>query len=104
MNCVPQQRLEKWHMAIIRELGYRKVCTRWVPKMPTSNTSLKQHLYRILQCNEKHGDASLSRIIIGDKAQVQPYNPLTKRQSMEWHHQSSLYKKKNSRYRLLWLK
>ena len=36
-----------------------------------------------------HGDASLSRIITGDEAQVQPYNPLTKSQSMEWHHQSS---------------
>jgi hypothetical protein len=38
VNCVPQQRHEKWHMAIIRELGYRKVYTRWGPKMLTSNT------------------------------------------------------------------
>jgi len=73
-------------------------CQKCPPQTPNS---LKQHLCRILQCNEKHGDASLSRIITGDEAQVQPYNPLTKRQSMEWHHQSSPHKKKNSRYRLL---
>jgi hypothetical protein len=33
-------------------------------------------------------DALLSKRITGDEAWVQAYNPLTKRQSMEWHHQS----------------
>lgn len=66
-------------------------CQKCPPQTPNNS---KQHLCRILQCNEKHWDASLSRIITGDEAQVQPYNPLTKRQSMELHHQSSSYKKK----------
>jgi hypothetical protein len=61
-------------------------CQKCPPQTPNSS---KKHLCRILQCNEKHGDASLSRIITGDETQVQLYNPLTKRQSTEWHHQSS---------------
>jgi len=76
-------------------LGIRKFaqggCQKCPPQTPNS---LKQHLCRILQCSEKHGDASLSRIITGDEAQVQPCNPLTKRQSIEWHHQSSPHTQK----------
>jgi hypothetical protein len=53
-------------------------------------TALKKNLCRIYQCNEKHGDAFLSRIITGDEAQAQPYNPLTKNNqwtgAIRYHH------------------
>ena len=47
----------------------------------------------ILQRSEKHGDYFLSRIITGDETWIHLYDPLTKRQSMEWLRQSSPRKK-----------
>jgi hypothetical protein len=48
----------------------------------------------LLQCSEDDGYAFLSRIITGEESRVHHYDPLTKRQSMELHHQSSPRKKK----------
>jgi hypothetical protein len=42
----------------------------------------------LLQRSEKEGDIFLSRIITGEETSVHHYDPLTKRQSIEWHHQS----------------
>jgi hypothetical protein len=47
-----------------------------------------------LQRSEKDGGNFLSRIITGDETWVHHYDPLTKCQSMECHHQSSPRKKK----------
>jgi histone-lysine N-methyltransferase SETMAR len=46
-------------MAIIRELGYRKVCAKWVPKMLTveHKTARKNICAELLQRSEKDGDA-----------------------------------------------
>jgi hypothetical protein len=56
-------------MGIVRELGYRKVCTTWVPKMLSveHKTARKNVCAELLQCNEKDGDAFLSRISTGDE-------------------------------------
>jgi hypothetical protein len=80
----------------IGKLGYRKVCARWVPKMLTvkHKTFRKHFLAEPLKRNEKDRHAFLSRIITGDKTCFHYYDLLTKRQSMEWHHQSSPRKKK----------
>ena len=43
---------------------------------------------------EDDGDALLSRAITGLEFRVHHRDPLTKRQSMEWHHQSSPRNKK----------
>jgi hypothetical protein len=41
----------------------------------------------------KDRDVSLARIITGDETWVHHYDPLTKRQAMEWHAQSATQEK-----------
>jgi hypothetical protein len=48
----------------------------------------------LLQRSKKDGDVFMSRIITGYETWVHRYDPLTKRQSMELHHQSARKKKK----------
>jgi hypothetical protein len=76
-------------MAIIRERGYRNVCTKWVSKIFTveHKRARKNICAEVLQRNETDGDVFLSRIITGDITWVHRYDPLTKRQSTEWHRQ-----------------
>lgn len=68
-------------ISIIRELGYRKVCATWVPKMRTAKQKTtrqkkKKKLCRIspAQCER------LSRVTTGDETSVHHYDALTKRQ------------------------
>lgn len=56
------------------------------------------------QRGDKNADAFLPRIITSDDTLVRQYDPLMERKSPELHHQSSQHKKKNSWYRLLWVK
>jgi hypothetical protein len=78
-------------IAIIREVGYRKVCARWVPKMliVEHKPARKNICGELFQPNEEYGIDFLSRIITDHETRVHHYDPLTKIQSMEWHDQSS---------------
>ena len=70
---------------IITELGYRKVCARWVPRQLTDE--LKQTLLngciQLLQRYQSEGNAFTESIITGDESRVHHYEPKTKRQSMQ---------------------
>lgn len=82
--------------AIIKDLAYRKVCARWVPRQLT--TELKQSRLdvctQMLQRYESDGEQFMSSIITGDESWAHHYEPETKRQSMEWHHLGSPSPKK----------
>jgi hypothetical protein len=46
-------------IAVIRELGYRKVCATWAPKILIVDTTLRertQHCAELLQHSEEDGD------------------------------------------------
>jgi hypothetical protein len=58
-----------------------------------THNSPKNICAELLQ-SSKDGDAFLSRAITGDESGVHHFDPLTKRPSMEWHHQSSPRNKK----------
>ena len=78
------------------ELGFHKVCARWVPRELTAEHKRKrlevcQHL---LDRYNNKGERFLSRIITGDETWVHHYEPESKRQSMEWKHPGSPVKKK----------
>jgi hypothetical protein len=77
-------------------LGYRKVCSRWVPRQLTDEhkkTRMVSSLM-LLQRYEEHGEAFLSRIVIGDVTGVFHYTPESKAESMTWKHPHSPLKKK----------
>jgi hypothetical protein len=65
-------------------------------KCPPSNSKRPKKNIRgeLLQCSEKEGGAFLSRIITDDEAWVDHCDPLKKRQSMGWLHQSLAHNKK----------
>jgi hypothetical protein len=54
----------------------------------------KETSVELFQRGEGHGDAFLPRIISSDESRVHHYDPLTKRQSSEMHHQAPLRKDK----------
>lgn len=81
---------------IIHNLGYSKVCARWVPRDLTKDQkdTRKEISLDLLTQYEEYGDSFLARIVTGDETWVHHFEPETKLQSMEWHHHYSPSKKK----------
>ena len=73
------------------DLGYRKVCSRSVPRQLSNDHKLARqticqgHLDR----HACEGDAFFHRIVTGDESWVYHYEPESKRQSLQWKHPSS---------------
>ncbi|CAK9818248.1 Protein GVQW3 [Anthophora plagiata] len=71
---------------VTKDLGFRKVCARWVPRLLTA----EQKLRRFQVCQElsarfsEEGDTFLNRIVTCDEAWVHHYTPESKQASMEW--------------------
>jgi histone-lysine N-methyltransferase SETMAR len=81
---------------IIHQLGYSKVCARWVPRSLTEEHKQQRKAIcsELLARYEVEGDDFLSTIVTGDETQIHHFEPEKKRQSMEWHHTNSPRKKK----------
>ncbi|GFU89680.1 histone-lysine N-methyltransferase SETMAR [Trichonephila clavipes] len=76
---------------VSERLNYRKLCSRWVPKMLTDEhktKSLGSALSFLERCSNE-GDDFLSHIVTGDETWVAYVTPESKQQSMEWRHSSS---------------
>jgi len=78
------------------DLGYRKVCSRWVPRQLSDvHKHAQQTIYQEhLDPHACEGDAFLHRIVTGDESWVYHYEPESKRQSMHWKHPLSPANKK----------
>lgn len=74
------------HTIITNDLGFRKVCARWVPRLLTENQKrnrmevCQRHLNRY----EAEGEGFLHRIVTCDETWVHHYTPESKQASMEW--------------------
>ncbi|GFY00653.1 HTH_48 domain-containing protein [Trichonephila clavipes] len=79
---------------VSERLNYRKLCSRWVPKMLTVEHKTKRlgSALSFLERYSNEGDDFLSRIVTGDEIWVALVTPESKQQSMEWRHSSSLGK------------
>ena len=81
---------------MVATLEYRKVRSRWVPRMLTQGH--EEHRMQVCQDllnqYEAEGDSFLDRILTGDETWCHHYEPGSKRQSMEWRHVNSPSKKK----------
>lgn len=91
--------LDCGHNAIqkmVEDLGYRKVCAKWVPRQLTPD--LKERRVEVcsdlLEAFEANEDTFFSDLVTGDETWAYLYDPETKNQSMEWHHTSSPRPKK----------
>ena len=78
------------------DLGYRKVCGRWVPRQMSNDHKRAWHTIcqEHLDHHAREGDAFLHQIMAGDESWVYHYEPDSKRQSMQWKYPSSPANKK----------
>ncbi|GFV12114.1 HTH_48 domain-containing protein [Trichonephila clavipes] len=81
---------------VSERLNYRKLCSRWVPKMLTDEHKTKRlgSALSFLERYSKEGDDFLSHIVTGDETWVAYVTPESKQQSMEWRHSSTSRKVK----------
>ena len=71
---------------LLRELGVRKLCSRFVPKFLTSELQerRRQACYENLHLLEELGETLLNNIITEDETPLSHYIPESKRDSAEW--------------------
>nr|XP_015920477.2 histone-lysine N-methyltransferase SETMAR-like [Parasteatoda tepidariorum] len=84
----PQMSRSLIHEIVTEKLKFRKLCSRWVPKILTEQHK-KQRMGSALQFLTRYnedGDDFLSRIVTGDETWVSYETPETKPQSKEWGH------------------
>src|SRR6476661_1813694 len=81
---------------IICDLGYSKVCARWVPRQLTDELKLNRLnvCEQMLERYKNEGEQFMNSIVTGDESWAHHYEPETKRQSMQWHHLGSPSPKK----------
>ena len=80
---------------ITEDLGMRKVCEKMVPRL--LNDGQKENRVQVCQDILKQLEITpdlLSRVVTGDESWIFEYDPLTKRQSLEWKSASSPRPKK----------
>ncbi|UYV71881.1 hypothetical protein LAZ67_9000866 [Cordylochernes scorpioides] len=72
---------------ITKHLNYRKLCTRWVPRLFT-----KEMEKRINACKELlERQGFIDRIVTGSESWIHHHIPDSKISSAEWHHKGSLH-------------
>jgi hypothetical protein len=78
------------------DFGYRKVCSRWVPRQLLDDQKREQQMIcqEHLDHHAREGDAFLHQIVTGDEFWVYHYEPESKRQLMQWKHPLSSANKK----------
>lgn len=81
---------------VTSELGYRKLCARWVPKMLSEDHKMRRmaSALNFLTRYNDEADIFLKSIVTGDETWVLYDNPETKEQSKQWMHTHSPSKPK----------
>ena len=95
-HIIPEVSKTTIHEAVMENLGYRKLYTRWVPKMLMDDDKTKQmgSVLKFLTCCAQEGDELLDSIVTGDETWVFHHTPESKQQSLQWHHMHSPRMKK----------
>ena len=99
-HIIPEVSKTTIHEDVTENLGYRKLCARWVPKMLTDDHKTKRlgSAMKFLTRYAQKGDEFLDLIVTGDETCVYQHTPESKQQSLQWRHtQSPRTKKKNSK-------
>ena len=74
------------HTIIHETLNRRRLCARWIPKMPSEcqKTQRVESCRRFVQRFEREGEDFLSRIVTADEMLISLYEPESKEQSTMW--------------------
>ncbi|XP_052823631.1 uncharacterized protein LOC128247664 [Octopus bimaculoides] len=78
------------------ELGFHKICARWMSRKLTTKHQRKplEVCQRLLDRYDNEGEELLSKIVTGDETWVHHYETESKRHSIEWKHPGSPTTKK----------
>lgn len=95
-NKFPQISRTVLYEIVVDNLGYHKLCSRWVPKMLTDVHKTKRlgSALTFLTRYSNEGEDFLNQIVTGDETWVRHLTPESKQQSMEWRHTQSPKKQK----------
>lgn len=87
---------------VTQDLGYRKLCARWIPKMLSTDhkTQRMASALSFLTRYANEGNVFLKSIVTGDETWVLYDNPETKEQSKQWMHTASPSKPKKFKHSL----
>lgn len=87
----PQASRTVLYEIVTERLNYRKLYSRWVPKMLTEVHKSKRlaSALSFLERYSRESDDFLSQIVTGDETWVAYVTPESKQQSMEWRHSTS---------------
>jgi len=79
-HIIPEVSKTTVHEAVTEKLGYRKLCTCWVPKMLTDNDKMKRmgSTMKFLTLYAQEGDEFLVSIVTGDETWVFHHTPESK--------------------------
>jgi hypothetical protein len=85
LHIIPEVSKTTMHEAVAEKLGYRKLCTRWVPKMLMDNHKMKQmgSALKFLTRYAQEGDEFLDSIVTEDETWVFHHTPESKQQSLQ---------------------
>jgi len=89
------------YQIVHEELGMRKVCARWIPRILTADRKQRRvdAAVDFLQQVQQKGDTFLHNIITADESWVYYFEPESKLQSSIWKHPNSPPPKKARRSR-----
>jgi len=95
-HIIPEVSKTTIHEPVPEELGYRKLCACWVPKMLTDDHKTKRmgSTLKFLTRYAQEEDEFLNCVVTGDETWVFHYTPESKQQSLQWHHTHSPRRKK----------
>jgi len=81
-HIIPEVSKTKIHEAVAEKLGYRKLCTCWVPKMLTDDHKTKRmgSALKFLTRYAQEGDEFLDSIVTGDETWGFHHTPESKQQ------------------------
>ena len=95
-HIIPEVSKTTIHEAVTEKLGYRKLCSRWVPRMSTDDHKMKwmgSALKFLTHCAQE-GDEFLDSILTGGETWVSHHTPESKPHSLQWRHTHSPRTKK----------
>jgi len=95
-HIIPEVSKITIHEAVTEKLGYKKLCSCWVPKMlmDIHKTKRVASVLKFLTCYAREGEEFLDSIVTGDETWVFHHTPESKQQSLQWCHTHSLRTKK----------
>jgi hypothetical protein len=98
-QIIPEVSKTTIHEGVTEELGYRKLCARWLPKMLMDDHKTKQmdSALKFLTRYAQEGNAFLDSNVTGDKTWGFYHTPESKQQPLQWRHTHFSRKKKNSK-------